>query len=123
MGIDIFVHWKGQTDAEIAEHAEEWLSTTAGGRGYLREAYHGSPYATEFLCAEAFETGKAQIKAEVLRARLTDTLALVEERAHKIYSSTDEEIEALKQSFRDFVDLCERKETETGEPVEIIAWF
>lgn len=91
----------------------------------MREAYHGEPYATRFLFAEAFdsENGMAQISAAQLRRNLDRALELVEERARKIYNATDEEVEADKKSFRDFVALCERKERETGEPVRIVASY
>jgi hypothetical protein len=123
MGIDIYAHWRGQTDATKAEQSAAWLSTGAGGAGYLREAYHGEPYATKFLFAEAFETGEARISAALLRERLPRALALVEEREQNIYQATDEQIEDAKQSFREFVALCEEKEKETGEPVLVIASY
>jgi len=125
MGIDIYAKWRGQTGSERTAQESEWLSTGAGETGYLREAYHGEPYATRFLFAEAFdsETGTAQIPAATLRERLKKTLELVEERARKIYEATDEEIEEDKQSFRDFVAICEQKEKETGEPVLIVASY
>jgi len=123
MGIDIYVRWRGQTDEAKAEQSAAWLSTGAGSAGYLREAYHGEPYATNVLCAEAFETGEARISAAVLKERLPRTLALAEERERKLYTSSDEEVEDAKQSFRDFVALCEEKEKETGEPVLVIASY
>jgi hypothetical protein len=123
MGIDIYAHWKDQSDAVKARQSEAWLSIDAGGAGYLREAYHGEPYATKHLCAESFETGKARISAAVLRERLPQTLALAEERERKLYKGTDESVEEAKQSFRDFVALCEEKEKETGEPVLVIASY
>ena len=123
MGIDIYAMWKGQTVEEHRLQISDVSFATAGKLGYLREAYHGEPYATEFLCSEAFESGRAQIPASVLRERLPRTLALVEERSRKIYKANDGEIEQVKEPFRDFVALCERKEKETGEPVLIIADF
>jgi hypothetical protein len=123
MGIDIYAHWRDQSNEAKAKQSEAWLSTGAGGAGYLREAYHGAPYATKYLCAEAFETGKARISAAILRERLPHTLALAEERERKIYESTDETVEDVKQSFREFVALCEEKEKETGEPVLVIASY
>ena len=54
MGIDIYARWKGQTEAE--EQAQNTgFSAVHGHVGYLREAYHGEPYATRYLAAEAFE--------------------------------------------------------------------
>ena len=125
MVIDIYAEWRGQTKREHSAIVTEWFSTGGGGVGYLREAYHGEPYATRFLFAEAFdsETATAQIPAAQLRANLPKALELVEERARKIYNATDEEVENEKQSFRDFVALCERKEKETGEPVRIVASY
>jgi hypothetical protein len=125
MGIDIYAEWREQTDSERAAQVSEWLSTNSGEVGYLREAYHGEPYATRFLFAEAFdsETGSARIPAAQLRENLEKALELVEERARKIYDATDEEVEEEKQSFRNFVALCERVEKETGEAVRIIASY
>lgn len=72
MGIDIYLEWEGQTEAERKKMCTGF-STTSGNIGYLREAYHGGPYATQILFREAFESedGKAQIPAAVLRERLT----------------------------------------------------
>lgn len=123
MGIDIYAIWKGQTEKERDFQASVWLSAMAGRGGYLREAYHGGPYATKFLCAEAFKTGRANIPAATLRERLPQALTLVEERERKLYQASDAEAEAVKQSFQDFVSLCERKELETGEPVLVVASF
>ena len=103
------------------------FSVVDGHAGYLREAYHGEPYATRYLVAEAFESssGKAEIPASVLRERLPETLRLAKERQREVYGrkgqipDDDPEI----QSFVDFVELCERKERETGEPVTIIASY
>lgn len=62
--------------------------TTAGNTGYLRESYHGGPYATKILCREAFEAEncEAQIPAATLRERLTNITepALGKDIGHKI---------------------------------------
>ena len=124
MGIDIRTVWKNQTKAERDEQAAEWLNTLAGRFGYLREAYHGEPYATQYLCAEAFDnmdTGDAEIPARVLRERLPETLKLVAKRERTIYQLDEKSIKQVKQRYRDFVELCERKERETGEPALISA--
>lgn len=123
MGIDIYAFWKGHTKQERDSQASAWLSAMAGNEGYLREAYHGEPYATRFLCAEAFSAGSAKVSAATLRERLPRALALVEERERKLYQADDAEVDRAKQSYRDFVSLCERKEQETGEPVLIVASF
>jgi hypothetical protein len=54
---------------------------------------------------------------------LLHVLDLVAERERKLYQSTDTEIERVKQSFREFVLLCEEKERETGDPVLVIASY
>lgn len=123
MGIDIYARWKNQSVEAKQAQTAAWFSTVAGDRGYLREAYHGEPYATRFLCAEAFATGEARISTAILRGRLPHAIALVEERERKLYGGNEANIEAVKKSYRDFVQLCEEKEQETGEPVQIIAWF
>ena len=125
MGIDIYAKWQGQKKREWQAQSDAWLSATDGSIGYLREAYHGEPYATEFLCAEAFASKKAfaPIRAVTLRERLPKTLELVEERELTLYQSGELEIEKVKQSFRDFVALCEQKEKETGKPVMIVASY
>ena len=68
--------------------------------------------------------GRAVIPAAVLRNRLAETLRLAERREREIYEVTDpDEIEVVLKSYRDFVDLCERKEFETGKPCLIIASY
>jgi len=124
MGIDIYTRWKGQTSEEV-QAQYTGFSTVHGHVGYLREAYHGEPYATKYLLWEAFERpDRCRIPAAVLRERLPHTLALVEERKRMVYGETDAAaIAEVKQSFVDFVELCEAKERETSEPVLIIASF
>jgi hypothetical protein len=72
MGIDIYLKWDGMTE-EDRQQQHTGFDTTVGRVGYLREAYHGGPYATKILCREAFEADnyEAQIPAETLRERLT----------------------------------------------------
>lgn len=123
MGIDIYAEWRDKSQYERRAQSEAWLSTTDGDIGYLREAYHGEPYATRYFCPEAFESGEARIPAATLRERLPETLRLAEIRERTIYHSTNPEIEAVKESYRAFVTLCEAKEKETGESVLIIASY
>jgi hypothetical protein len=109
MGIDIYARWRGQSKSEKGAQAEAWLSNDQGRIGYLREAYHGKPYATRYLVAEAFDNkGEATIPAKVLRNRLPETLRLAELRERTIYNAGDEEVKRVLQSFTDFVELCEQ---------------
>jgi hypothetical protein len=89
------------------------------------KAYHGEPYATVFLCREAFEApeDRAEIPAALLRQRLPQALALTQERYETIYQWDQEGIEEVKKSFTDFVELVEQKERETGRPVMIVASY
>lgn len=123
MGINIYAGTEG---IERVSEAQAWLSAEKGKLRYLRESYHGEPYATYHLVAEALasDTASAFIPAATLRERLPETLRLAEERERKVYGQTDmKEIEPVLQSYRDFVELCERVEKETGSPVEIIASY
>lgn len=73
MGIDIYLEWDGMTEDDKQRQFEQVLSLGGGGSGYLREAYHGEPYATHILVREAFESDecKAAIPAAVMRERMT----------------------------------------------------
>jgi hypothetical protein len=124
MGIDIYAKWAGQTEEERQAQATGF-STEHGHVGYLREAYHGSPYATRKLLPEAFaaDNAEAAISAQTLRERLPDVLKTVEERETKLYKATKEEVARAQKSFTDFVELCERKERETGQPVTVYASY
>jgi hypothetical protein len=123
MGIDIYAEWKGMSDAEKKAQITGF-SVEHGHVGYLREAYHGEPYATKVLVPESFETGRAEIPAETLWQRLGETLKAAEQREREIYDETDiNAIGRVLKSYVDFVELCARKEDETGTPCVIIASY
>ena len=123
MGIDIYAKWSGMTAEEDAAQITGF-SVEHGHVGYLREAYHGEPYATKVLVEEAFLHGGAHIGASLLQNRLSEVLQIAETREREVYSVTDaKEIERVLKSYRDFVALCARKEAETGEPCLIIASY
>lgn len=88
MGIDIYLDWKGMTEAE-AKARYTGFSVQHGHVGYLREAYHGGPYVTQFLVREAFEADDAQAKipAAVMRERLPQAVAMAMAiyREHVVY--------------------------------------
>ncbi len=91
---------------------------------YLREAYHGEPYATRVLVPESFETGRAEIPAATLWERLPETLKTAERRERELYGETAiNEIGHVLKSYVDFVELCARKQDETGKPCLIIASY
>ena len=129
MGIDIYMRWKGMTEEE--EQAQyTGYSTWSGHVGYLREAYHGGPYATMEFLPEAFQEDTpdegVQIASVTLRERLGAIVELVVYRESHVYGKVFED-DPLKdrtiRSYIDFVELAERKETETGEPIRIVASY
>lgn len=121
MGIDVYMRWPGQTETEKAAQYTGF-SLVSGHVGYLREAYHGEPYATRLLVPEAFTSAvsEAQIPSVLLRERLPAVEATVAVRHRTLYADTVEEIERYQQSYRDFVALAEQHEHALGEPVTII---
>ena len=123
MGIDIYAKWDRMSMAEEAAQITGF-SVEHGHVGYLREAYHGEPYATKVLVPEAFTYGRTRIAAATLQKRLPDVLHVAETREREVYGVTDaEDIDRVLESYRDFVALCVRKERETGIPCLIIASY
>jgi hypothetical protein len=59
MGVDVYFHWPSQSPEEYRAQFTGY-STQAGKVGYLREAYHGEPYATEVLVPEAFGASSSE---------------------------------------------------------------
>lgn len=124
MGIDIYAKWKGQTKAQ-KDKQYTGFSLVSGHVGYLREAYHGEPYATHVMFPECFKSddGEARISYSILRSRLPKTLQAVEERCKSIYKTNDQDITRFKQSYIDFVNLCETMEIKKKEPCTIYASY
>jgi len=125
MGIDIYAKWRNQTDEERGKQFTGF-NILKGHVGYLREAYHGEPYATKHFLAEAFdgENHEAEIRAKTLRERLPETLAIVRDRETRLYEATNQyQIWQAQKSYVDFYRLCQKKEKETGEPCTIEASY
>jgi hypothetical protein len=120
MGIDIYAYSR---DPGEPQEEPMWSTIDSGNKGYLREAYHGEPYATKYLVLEAFQCPEgALIPAQTLRRRLPETLRLAGERTRKLYPGTSAEVfKATLQSFRDFVEFCEQVELRTGRSARIVA--
>jgi hypothetical protein len=171
MGIDIYAEWSDMTERE-RDAQLTGFSAVHGHAGYLREAYHGGPYVTKYLLAEAFAApdGEARIPAQTLRARLPVAVLMHLYRERALYgggkdpacveladlervlrnlsdvvadSSHDAFAEMLLPesiataerliaermlpetalAFVDFVELCECKQRETGQPCMILASY
>ena len=128
MGIDIYAEWRHQTEAE-KQAQFTGFDITKGAVGYLREAYHGEPYVTQFLVREAFDRDGGdfveglgvQIPAATMRTRLPRAIHLAVEREKIIYGHDIDEHDEIAQSFVQFVELCERKEKQLGETCYIYA--
>ena len=123
MGIDIYMNWKDQTEDE-KQSQFSGFSIEHGHVGYLREAYHGTPYATQYLVKEAFDSdeGEAYIPSTLLRERLPETLKLHIRRSKDIYGEDVKETDPSAKAFTDFVELAE-KLTMEGKPPSIIASY
>ena len=138
MGIDCY----NQTAQDLnGNDSGQGFDITAGDKGYLREAYHGSPYATHHLLIECFEIDEVHgtlsgtdkgveykiqvfIPAKLLRKRLPETLKLVAERYKSNYKeATDKDIKVAQKSFIDFVELAEKIEKKEGKPCEFYASY
>ena len=123
MGIDIYMKWHEHEKEKQLTGFE--VSGRAGSHGYLREAYHGGPYAMKVLLHECWEQEQPEdrlsFSAATLRERLPDAIDAAVIRYKLIYNEDDasEMAEALTQ----FVELAERKEKETGQPVTVYASY
>ena len=110
MGIDIYMHWHGQTK-EDHDKQITGFSTTAGEAGYLREAYHGGPYVTRYLVQESFDEswydsaseeerenykGKP-IPAATLRERLPRAIVMAAYRHATVYGGEDDDMPNVVQ--------------------------
>ena len=117
MGIDVYVEWDKRTEEEH-DRQITGFSIESGDAGYLREAYHGSPYATKYLVEEAFEDGadEVHIPAKELRKRLPLTKEIVIQRFRDVYKEEIEEDNAFVKAFEDFVKLSEALEEEGRKP-------
>jgi hypothetical protein len=58
----VYTSWRGQTEKEQAAQITGF-SVVHGHVGYLREAYHGEPYATRVLVPEAFAAKEKPVYA------------------------------------------------------------
>ena len=149
MGIDIYMTWDDMTEDEV-EDQFTGFDTTAGSAGYLREAYHGEPYATEVLVPDAFQWTEninrlmvnaghngselddnlmnllsrgVPMQAKALRERLPDALRKAQERIDKIYPDTPTDLaEKQLQAYTDFVELAEAKQAE-GKNIYVYASY
>jgi len=126
MGIDIYMSWPEQSEGERKAQITSF-DTTVGNVGYLREAYHGAPYATKHLVKEAFdaERREAPIPAATMRERLADTIALCLIRENRLYRGQDdpstwlvEDGQSLEQAQETLVGRIRNLFSETQQLVD-----
>jgi len=126
MGIDVYLKWNTMKEEDHKAQCKGF-QTDIGDTGYLREAYHGKPYATQMLVPEAFDDKLAgedvPIFAKEMRERLPKVLEKVRERYEKIYEAGEDEIKMAQKSFSDFVKLAEQKEDQLKEPCKVYASY
>lgn len=91
MGIDVYLKWPSMTKAEEKKQITGW-AIDAGDRGYLREAYHGGPYATKVLMPEGWDDSVKlddeyyfELPAAVMRERLPVAVMTAIYRNHVVY--------------------------------------
>jgi hypothetical protein len=123
MSVEIYARWDRMSmqdaAAQLSGKYKVGYGLESGNVGYLREPYYGAPYPTQALAPEAFHYGRARIAASKLEKRLPDALYLVETR--ELCFGSEAAVKRIQKQYRDFVDLCARKEEETGIPCMIVA--
>ena len=125
MGIDIYMRWDNMTEEE-KDARYTGFDIASGHTGYLREAYHGEPYATRELVPEAFASDApeegASIPCKVLRGRLPKTLQLHIKRQWDVYKEDVNWESPSAESFTAFVELAERMETAGKNPTIVASY-
>lgn len=119
MGVDVYMRWRNQTDAEQCKQFTGWQN--AGEAGYLREPYFRKPPSVlDKLIPEGWERGAPEegvaVPAKTLRQRLPEVIATLKER-YKNNGWSYDEVE--ERAIINFVELAERQEAANGEPVTI----
>jgi hypothetical protein len=128
MGIDIYLNWDGKTE-EDQKKQYTGFSEVHGHVGYLREAYHGGPYATQVLIPEGFidedipEDDKGvEISNDELQKRLPKVIKTIIIRYKKVYNEKITEDNDAIKSFKDFVSLHKEKEDAGLHPKIEASW-
>ena len=120
-GIDVYAHWAGKTLAEeraqITGHSMA-MSVTLGKLMMVNRTRSNSWFPRRSRVMRKFPQ-------HYCAPRLAEVLRIAAQRQATVYHRTidDEAAKEALKSFADFVDLCERKEGETGKPCRISARY
>ena len=122
MGIDIYAEWDGMTGAEaqpLGLPRSRARPRRLSARGLSRRAVRDeSPRARGLRDGSRSNLRRHASGSPAGRSRVA------EQREREIYGETSEaEINRILRSYADFVELCARKEAETGEPCLIVASY
>tara|TARA_R100000005_G_C4937663_1_gene163703 strand:+ start:288 stop:692 length:405 start_codon:yes stop_codon:yes gene_type:complete len=118
MGIDVYVEWDKRTEEE-REKQYTGFSIESGDVGYLREAYHGSPYATHYFVQEAFEDDKydgVAIPSDTLLERVPLAVDIHIQRHKEIYKEDVKREDKSARAFGEFAKLVQDLEKQGKNP-------
>ena len=123
MGIDVYLKWKGMSENERKKQFTGF-DITKGNVGYLREAYHGEPYATKVLISEDWDSQPDEgfkIPNKTLVERLPEVIKAAIERG-KIYGEILTKSSPAVKSYIDFIELHGKLEAAGKKPTIIISY-
>ncbi len=118
MGIDVYVEWDKRTEEETQKQYTGF-SIESGDVGYLREAYHGSPYATHYFVQEAFEDDKydgVAIPSDTLLERVPLAVDIHIQRHKEIYKEDVKREDKSARAFGEFAKLVQDLEKQGKNP-------
>lgn len=101
MGIDVYLKWDKQTEEDYRRQITGF-SVTSGHTGYLREAYHGGPYATPVLISEDWDDQPEEgfeVPAAKLRERLPAAVLVALFRNHVVYEQGEDPSKATEATI------------------------
>ncbi len=123
MGIDIYVEWDKRTEEEHDKQMTGF-SIESGDVGYLREAYHGTPYATKYFVQEAFEYDNIKddddlavaISSDTLLQRVPLAVDIHIQRHKEIYKEDVAKEDKSARAFGEFAKLVQNLERQGKNP-------
>ena len=118
MGIDIYMRWDGMTEDD-RQKQYTGFDATVGEVGYLREAYHGSPYATHYFVQEAFEDEEydgVAIPSDTLLQRVPLAVDIHIQRHKEIYKEDVKKEDKSARAFGEFAKLVQDLERQGKNP-------